>query len=416
MGENNKVFVHTFPVGVPVELLKANTIPENASINIKLIVPQKTPERMIRDIAIPIMEGKVGTVRVGILEKSIQAKTRTTVKIIINVIEIFLIIGIIGAFIFAHFITKPIKAISQVADQLDFDKNKFHTRSRIRVREKFFGHFQMLFRAEDELDVLADRFNNMIDRLENAYRELQTAHAKLLSSERLASVGTMAAGIAHEINNPIAGLLNCIRRIKKNPEFIKQNQHYLSMMDESANKIEHVVRGLLDYTRHEEMIFEEININKLIKKSLTFVNYKLERSHILTSNKLQNETPSITASSNHLQQVFVNLFLNSIDAINDKSESDPTQQRQIIISSEIQNNFLEINIKDTGCGITNNSLTKIFDPFYTTKEVGKGTGLGLSVCYNIIKSHNGKIEVSSELEKGTSFTILLPLKNNNRII
>lgn len=410
LGKDKKVMVHSFSQGVPAELLYNNLAVDGPRENIERIISKTSPGDIIRDIAVPIFDGELGTIRVGVTEASVQYEVKKTISVLLLMVGVFLTFGIIGAFFFAKVITKPIKTISSVADRLDFDTLQSRSQPRIKIREKFLGRFQNLFRARDELDFLADKFNSMIQRLENAYSELESAHAKLIQTEKLASVGTLAAGIAHEVNNPIAGIQNCLRRIKKNPDNMKQNLEYLSMMEEAANKVENVVRGLLDYTRPREMVFTELKIAEVIEKAFFLVAYKLEKSKINIIKNISDLLPNFWGSSNHLEQVFVNLIMNSIAAINERSLVEPKCKKQINVLCEIVKNSMIIQIRDTGIGITKENQKNIFDPFYTTKDIGEGTGLGLSICFNIIKAHSGEIKLKKQSRTGTLFIIELPVK------
>lgn len=405
LSNRREVVTHTFENGFPKDVLNANISSEKNKQSIKLIYPQGSPEVIIRDISQPILNGKIGEIRIGILEKGIAQDVQRSIFILLIMVFIFLLFGIVGAFIFAKFINNPIKEISLIADKLDFDSFKFHSQPRIKIRDKFLGRWKNYWRAEDQLDVLAEKFNGMIERLENAYSELQIAHDAMLQSEKLASVGTLVAGVAHEINNPLAGIQNCIRRIIQNPENMKQNQKYLKMMDEATNKIEQVVRGLLDFTRTEKIDFQEIDCVQVIEKSLSLVAYNLEKSKVNLVKNYSEEVIKIWGSQNHLQQVIVNLILNAIDSISEKKV-----EAKIIISVQKLDKFVSISIEDNGVGISPEIAKKIFDPFFTTKVVGKGTGLGLSVSYKIINAHQGSIKVDNLNRDGAKFIILLPLK------
>ena len=405
----NKVVLHTFEDGFPHQLLQVNAGSPGDSVRMQFVVPKNAPEVLIRDIAVPILNGKLGTLRVGIREEALRAQVNHTVQVFLIMVGVFLTIGLVGAFAFARFINAPVQEISRIADRLDFDVLRQRSQPRIRIREKLLGLVRVPWRAEDELDVLADKFNGMIIRLENAYAELQRANASLVQSEKLASVGTLAAGIAHEINNPIAGLQNCIRRIRRNPQNMRQNEKYLAMMDEAIGKIERVVKGLLEYTRKEEMDFTELNIQEVVEKALLLVAYHLEKSRVTVTKEFPPRLPVIQGSFNHLEQVIVNLLLNSIYAIRERRREDPHCPAKIVLSAAMENGRLRLSVKDTGTGISPEHLRKVFDPFFTTKGVGEGTGLGLSVCYKIIQAHRGTIRVSSRVNQGTEVIIHLPV-------
>ena len=404
-----KLVVHTFEDSFPQSLISANTVSDNQQYNSQLIKFKGKGDELILDIAVPILSGKVGKVRVGILESFIQSDVQRTVNIFWIMVGVFLFFGIIGALVFANFITKPIKTIQNVADSIELSQIGKEQLPQIRIREKFLNRIKMLFRAEDEIDILADRFNQMIVRLDKAYRDLQNAQSNLIQSEKLATVGTLTAGLAHEINNPVAGLQNCIRRIKNDPSNIEQNKKYLVMMENAVDKIEKVVGNLLNFTRKQSGDFISISISEIIENSLLLVSHRLEKLRISVTNNLPADLPMIRGNKNQLEQVMLNLFINSVDSIEEKISKHPDSERRLNLSASIEDNFVKITVEDTGNGIPKNIMDKIFDPFFTTKSPGKGTGLGLSVVYNIIDAHQGKIYFESEEGKGTKVNFYLPI-------
>lgn len=409
----NKVLVKSFEHGVSQDLVQANTIPPGAEQSIISIYPVDNPKEIIQDIAIPIMGGNLGVVRVGLYEQRVHNHVEKTILIFWLLAAIFLIVGIIGAFSFAHFINRPIRQIIAVANQMDFDALRERSLPRIKIRQKLWSRWKLLIRAEDEIDHLAATFNKMINRLENAYNSLQKTQDRLIQSEKMAIVGTVAAGLAHEINNPLAGLQSCLRRLKKNPADLQQVQKYHSLMDEAVQRIEKVVRRMLNFSRKHEFNFEPLNIDLVIEQSLMLLAFQLEESRVTIQKKYAVKLPPIHGSSNHLEQVFVNLILNSLDALAANPASGPENVRRISFMVErIDNQQLKIRYQDSGPGIKNNDLKKIFEPFYTTKKIGRGTGLGLAVCYNIIQAHNGTITAIDTNGNGACFEICLPIYPN----
>lgn len=401
------VVVHTFPINFPTQLLDANRVDENQKFKTQLIKLKNNNEELILDVAVPILDGKIGNVRVGLRESSIQSDVQKTVNIFWIMVGVFLFFGIIGALVFANFITKPIKTIQNVADNVELSQIGKEQLPQIRIREKFLDRIKMLFRAEDEIDILANRFNQMIFRLDKAYRDLQNAQSNLIQSEKLATVGTLTAGLAHEINNPVAGLQNCIRRIKNDPANIEQNKKYLVMMENAVDKIEKVVGNLLNFTRKQSGDFISLPISEIVENSLLLVSHRLEKLRISVTNNIPTNLPMIRGNKNQLEQVMLNLFINSIDSIEEKISKHPDSERRLILSAIRENDFIKIKVEDTGNGIPENIMDKIFDPFFTTKSPGKGTGLGLSVVYNIIEAHQGKIYFESEEGKGTIVNLKL---------
>ena len=407
--DKNQVVVHTFTTNFPVDLINANVLSENQKSNTQLLLIKDLNEEIIFDVAVPILGGRVGTVRVGLKESSIIADVQKTVNIFWLMVAAFLSVGIAGALVFAKFITKPIKAIQNVADGIDLSQIGKKEIPQIKIREKFLDRIKMLFRAEDEIDILADRFNQMIIRLDKAYRDLQSAQSTIIQSEKLATVGTLTAGLAHEINNPVAGLQNCIRRIKNDPSNVEQSIKYIKMMEAAVEKVENVVSNLLNFTRRQSGGFQSLSINEIIENSLLLVSHRLEKLRISITKNFPSDLPNIKGNKNQLEQVMLNLFINSIDSIEEKSFIDPMCEKRIILSAVKEDNYVILSIQDTGKGIAENIKDKIFDPFFTTKQPGKGTGLGLSVVYNIIESHNGKIQIESKEGVGTTVIISLPI-------
>lgn len=407
--EENRPVIHTFESGVPSDLLKIARQVGRNRIDINLLELKKHPGFIIRNISVPIFEGKLGTIHVGILEKEILENVSRTVNIFWIMVGLFMAVGIIGAFAFSYFITSPIKKIQDVANRLDFSTLKERTLEKITIREKLFNRYPIYFRAIDEIDLLTDRFNNMIMRLENAYADLEAANEKLLESEKMASIGVITAGLAHEINNPIAGVKNCIRRLKQRPDDSSQREKYLNLMEDAINRIEMVVKELLDFSRKKDLRIEQINLQELIEKTVLLLSYKLEKNRISVTNNLSDEIPKVIGARDRLEQVLINLLLNAIDAIEEKmNESNhPGFSGSIVFDGWSENGKVVLAITDNGTGIDEDNLAKIFDPFFTTKSIGKGTGLGLAVSQNVIMAMGGEIKVESRKGEGTTFKIYL---------
>ncbi len=407
--QNSELIVHTFGQNFPRELLAANKLQPGGSKNISLIAPKSSEHDVLCDIAIPLLQGKLGTIRIGVHENEIRYYVDKTTHTFFIMIALFLGAGIIGAFAFSFVITQPIKDISEAASKLDFMALKKRSYSQIKERIKLPAHWKLPWRSNDELDLLIDTFQEMITRLENTYAELEAVQSVMIQTEKMASLGTLAAGIAHEINNPIAGLKNCIRRMQKNPENRKQNEKYLQMMAEAVDKITRVERGMLAYARKEDIVFTEIDCREVIEKALLLLEFKLEKYEIAIDKDIDGKMPLISGSFNQLEQVIVNLLMNSLDALNENGAAGYEHERKIAIALKEEKRFLILSIADTGAGIPEKHREKIFDPFFTTKAADKGTGLGLAVCYKIIQAHRGRIEVACGNGAGAEFSIYLPL-------
>ncbi|MBI2090984.1 MAG: HAMP domain-containing protein [Deltaproteobacteria bacterium] len=258
----------------------------------------------------------------------------------------------------------------------------------------------------DELGRLGRSFNTMVSRFAEAQGQLKDRHAEeIRRAENLASLGKMAAGIAHEINNPLAGMQNCVRTLLKKAGHDAQGIQYLKMLQEGLDRIGRTVRQLLDFAREAKPKTEPTDLVPLLRRCLALLEHDLTSRKISHSLTTVSELPSVLGDSQQLEQLFLNILMNALEAMADGGEISISVGR----SKRQAGLFAEVRIRDTGVGIPPDHLARIFDPFFTTKEVGKGTGLGLSVSYGIAKAHGGFIDVQSEVGKGSTFSVVLPV-------
>lgn len=404
--ENNHILAHSFNDIVPLSLLSLETNKDKETI--QRVVDKRSAENSIRDFSIPILQGNLGKVRVGIFEESFNTSINKINNFFLLMVLLFLALGVFSAFIFSYIITLPIKKISKLADNLDLNSTQLNLE--IFKTKNFIQNLLQNKHIEDEIDVLTVKFNEMVFRLKNTYADLNEAQISLIQSEKMASLGTLSAGLAHEINNPIAGIKNCIRRISEAPENVKQNVVYFEMMEEAVLKIEKVVGGLLNFTRKPKLEYTKVQLKDIIDNVLLLSAFQLEKSRITLIKKYTESIPLILVSSNQIEQVILNLLLNSIDAINEKKEKNPDFNGEIYFDLHKNEEYVEFEISDNGIGIAEDQLQAVFDPFFTLKKIRQGTGLGLTVCYNIIEQHQGKIVAKLNPTDGMKFIISLPIK------
>jgi signal transduction histidine kinase len=238
-------------------------------------------------------------------------------------------------------------------------------------------------------------------KVEERTQELRATQEQLLQSEKLASIGQLAAGVAHEINNPMGVILGFAQGILKTLPEDNPLRKPLTTMEKESLRCKRIVQNLLDFARHSEPTPSPTNINELIDSFCDLVEHQTSLQNIKLVKGYDPALPSIMADPNQLQQVFINIMLNAYQAMPEGGTLHITTRT---VGSELQ-----VIFADTGTGIPPESIQNIFDPFFTTKEVGEGTGLGLSVSYGIVKAHGGDIEVESQVGKGTTFIIKLPL-------
>lgn len=400
----NHVLAHTFPKEVPTSLIKIKKDNQIQTINLEY---EEGVTTLIRDISTPIIDNSVGQVRMGFYEDEYLNTLNVAKSFFLALVVIFLIVGILAAFIFSYIITKPINLLSNTAKKINLEQ--FNLNAYDVDKKDIITSWKNPFGVHDEIDDLFETFNGMIKRLEKTYTELQNAQESLMQSEKVAAIGTLSAGIAHEINNPIAGIQNCLKRISDNPDNIKQNIKYIELMDEAINKIKYVVQGLLNFSRKQELEFNHVDLRTVVENVLLLTSYQLEKSQIGFTKNYENNLPAVKGSKNHLEQVVLNLLINAIDSINELKFNEPETKGEIKINILRKLNFLKLEIIDNGIGIPVEKINNVFDPFFTMKKIKQGTGLGLSVSYNIILQHNGKIKAIRNKEKGMSFIIYLPL-------
>lgn len=258
----------------------------------------------------------------------------------------------------------------------------------------------------DELGRLGKGFNAMVGRLADAQRQLEDRHAdEIRRIGHLASLGKMAAGIAHEINNPLAGMQNCVRTLLKEAREDGQRVQYLTMLQEGLSRIGRTIRQLLDFARQTKPQLTQTDLPPLLRRSLALLEHELAVKEISCFLSTESELLPVLADPHQLEQVFLNILINAVEAMPNGGSLTVTAA----VRHRQAGSSVEVSVSDTGIGIPSENLPRIFDPFFTTKEVGKGTGLGLSVSYGIVKAHGGLLDVQSEVGKGSTFTVVLPV-------
>lgn len=248
--------------------------------------------------------------------------------------------------------------------------------------------------------------------VEDRTRRLKETHAKLLHHDKMSSLGKLSASVVHEINNPIAGILNLAILMKRiiaeaalTPKDIDQFGFYLNLMETETRRISRIVSNLLAFSRQSRLEMKRLDLNRLIEQTLILNANLLRIANVQATTRLAPDLPEIVGSEDQLQQVFMNLVSNAAQAM------EPKDGGRLDIESGVhpQDGQILIRIKDTGIGIPPENISKLFEPFFTTKK-RKGVGLGLSVAYGIVQDHGGSIQVQSAVGAGSTFTIKLPLR------
>ncbi len=278
--------------------------------------------------------------------------------------------------------------------------------------------------APGELRLLADSFNTMLASLRQMKGDLEdwgrtleekvrertdqvtAMQARVAQAERLASLGMLAAGVAHEVNNPLGGILALTALTLEDLPPDHPDRHNLEVVLRQTERCRDIVKGLLDFSRQSEVTMQRLDINVVLQDTLALIAQQSSFFNVRIDRHLGDDLPAVTGDRSQLQQVFLNILVNAVQAMEERG----TIAISTVTSSEGRE--VEIRIADTGCGITPDAIDRIFDPFFTTREGGRGTGLGLAIAYGIVTRHRGHIGVASTVGEGTTFTIRLPVADS----
>ncbi|MCF8414376.1 MAG: HAMP domain-containing histidine kinase [Melioribacteraceae bacterium] len=353
----------------------------------------------------------LGILEVMMSTEHIDKIVNDTLKsVILNTVGSTVIIAVLIGLFISAFVNKPLNEIKTGIDQLA-SGNLEH---KIEVT------------SSDEFQKLASQFNRMSERIliaqneikslnehleekvEQKTEELKSVYNQIIQIEKLASLGKLSSSVAHELNNPLEGILTYSKLIQKklykkeNPEQYKSIIEFLELISDESARCGKIVKDLLLFSHRGDEAFVEFNLLDTLKRSITLINHHLEMNNI----KLEKEIPEeekipINGNSQKIQQALISLFMNAIEAVG--------KDGHIRISLSIENKNATIRVIDNGSGIPKNDIEHIFEPFYSTKSIGKGTGLGLSIAYGIIANHKGTIRVEETSARGTSMKLSLPL-------
>ena len=330
----------------------------------------------------------IGAVGLGLLERKFNKTEHQAVEILFGVTLVAVLLAIFMSYGLSSSIMKPLNSLIAATEKLA---------AGVSPRD-----LEPDPQAPIEIEVLRNSFNAMTSAIRERDQQLRRqTHEKLMRSDRLAMVGQLAAGVAHEINNPLGSILLFSRLIMQQVPAEGRIRENLERIEKETKRCHTIVRNLLDFARQREPLVESQDVNRLLDTTLELFEGQFLFHNIEIVRDYSSKLPLILADGSQLQQVFMNIILNAADAMNGKG-------RLTLTTRQNGEGNLEICISDTGCGIPPENIDRVFDPFFTTKGVGHGTGLGLSVSYGIIHKHNGDINVSSTVGVGTTFAISLP--------
>jgi len=356
-----------------------------------------------------------------------------------------------GSFLLSRVLVKPLKDLLRLTQKIsegDFS-HTIEVTSKNEIGQLISSFNRMLERLKENQESI----DNHLKSLELANKKLKQAQEELIRTEKLASIGRFAAGVAHEVGNPLGAILGYTSILEKNGIDREESKDYLKRIEKEIERINRIVRELLDFAKPSKFEVRDIEVNKTIENALSLLSHQKNFKNIETRLDLRPDLPMIKGDESQLSQIFINIILNAIDAMpnggylrietddlvvenllgdgfqplyplrrkGDPMESDYSRLRKPDPLSTIFAKFskgdrlVKIRISDSGMGIEQENLERIFDPFFTTKEPDKGTGLGLSISLRIVESMGGKIRVESEVGKGSAFEIYLPAADQGRM-
>ena len=335
------------------------------------------------------LSGKVvGILYVGMLERKFTDVKRNALWTFVGISLGAIAIAILICCFLSKTLMKPISALVLAARRLaDGD-----LKQRVQPDE-----------STEEIRALGEAFNSIAASIEDRDKRLQQrAQEEIMKSEKLAMIGRLAAGVAHEINNPLGSILLFSRLLLRKAPAEGLQRENLERITKEAERCQKIVQGLLEFAHKQEPKTEPLDINEVVQKSVSLLEKQAMFHNVNIVKDFQRDLPPVCADASQLQEVFVNILVNSAEAMNGEGTLTITTR------AVPDDDRVEIRFADTGCGIPEEDLHRLFEPFFTTKDVGNGTGLGLSISYGIIQRHGGTVEVASRVNEGSTFLITLP--------
>jgi len=335
------------------------------------------------DFATPLAIGKKrwGTLKFAVSLEKVEHEINATIMKVVVLTFAALLMGLVIIILLGRRFIGPITHLAKTMEKAGGD--------RLDVRVDIKG--------DDELALLGESFNRMIKRIREANLELKRTHEKLLQSEKLASIGILASGVAHEINNPLGGLFNAVEMLEHNWDNEDFRKKYLGLIKEGLQRIETTTGRLLWMSRKDERRVQKVDLKKAVDDVFELIGYRLKKNNITYKGDIL-EGLSILIDPYDLQQILINLMVNAEQAMESTGG-------MLTVKGYNRDSKVIIEVSDTGDGIDEKDIGRIFDPFYTTKPPGEGTGLGLWLTYEIVKTYNGDISVESKKGEGSTFKL-----------
>ena len=340
---------------------------------------------------------RAGMLYVGVLEAKYADVRWKALSLFILITVAGMALALVLGYIIANKMSRPVQQLIEASNQVS--------------QGNFSPEIGPI--SQSEIGVLQKTFKEMLTSIqERDKRQKVESETKLLQSEKQASVGKLAGGVAHEINNPLTGIVTFTHMLLRRNDIPEEVRADLETIGQETERVRKIVKGLLDFSRQTELDRESTDVNRLVRQAITLVENQALIKGVTLTFEAGDGLPMITLDRNQMQSVLLNIIINALDA------TDPGGSITLITNIGISTSHpgqkgIEILCTDTGCGIPPENLNRLFDPFFTTKDVGHGTGLGLSVSYGIVERHGGTIWVQSKVGKGTTFKVWLPTEEKS---
>lgn len=395
----NHFFAATDSVEDREEITCCSSLPENADERTVVYRPAlfeiKGKKIKIREIEIPIFAPgspvRWGSVKIGLSLEDMRAEIKRMRTILLAIGLGCGLLGLFGAALFTRHITRPLQEL---------------TAGTVRISKGDFSQ-PIPIRSKDEIGELAQRFNEMIQELQLARQKMEEAQRKLIQAEKLASIGRIAATIAHEIRNPLTSVKLNLQKVVFDQNLPPNDREHLLLSQQGIEQIEKFIRELLNFTRVSELHLEPFSLEEIIQSAIKFLDDAFKEKNISVRIEVEKNLPLLQVDGDKMRQVFLNLLRNAQEAV-DYGGQIEIKINQVKVNDQV---FIRTLLSDNGCGIPEKDWENVFEPFFTTKS--SGFGLGLANARKIIELHHGQIRLVKKEGRGACFEILLPLGANH---
>lgn len=360
---------------------------------------------LLEEPAEPASQELLGTVVVGLSLERSQAEIATLRGEFGMLTALVVVLAVLLTILIVQVVVQPIKSMAIATRRIaegDLEETiEVHTKDEVGDLGRSFNRMtETLRRSRDALE----RYSSELEeRVQQRTTQLEQAQSQLVQAEKMSAMGELVSGVAHELNNPLAGVIG-YSQLLLGEQVSERTRRGLDRINREAERCKRIVQNLQVFARKHLPQKNYIGINGILQSTIDLRTYQMQVDNVEVVASLQEDLPKTMADFHQLQQVFMNLIINAHHAIKHAG-----RMGRIDVVSREQHGQIVVRVSDNGCGIPQENLGKIFDPFFTTKEVGQGTGLGLSICYGIVQEHRGRIYATSRPDEGSTITVKLPI-------